>query len=134
MRMSKEEECATNEEIGLLHSGKRFRPNKKMTVAKRQGQHNESEERETGVILQIEGIMGTEEKIYHLILVEEYLTQIRLCVKPMTSCVSPRTEVRSKALSIIVSEGSKDSSKTSQSSESSTSSQNQLVLSGKNTA
>jgi hypothetical protein len=47
--------------------------------------------------------------------------------------VSPRTEVRSEALSIIVSEGSKDSSKSSQSSGSSMSSQNQLVLSGKNT-
>jgi hypothetical protein len=51
----------------------------------------------------------------------------------MTSCASPRTEVRSEDLSIIVSEGSKDSRKSSQSSGSSMLSHNQLMLLGNNT-
>jgi hypothetical protein len=119
MRMTREEECVTNEEIGLFHSGKRFRLNKKMIVAERQGQHREIKERYIGLILHIKGIMCMEENICHLSPVEEDLTQIKLCVKPTTPCVSPRTKVRSKVLSIIVSEGSKDSSQSSQSSGSS---------------
>jgi hypothetical protein len=55
MRMSREEECVMNKEIGVLRSGKRFRPNKKRIVAEREGKHSENEERDTGVILQIEG-------------------------------------------------------------------------------
>jgi hypothetical protein len=51
----------------------------------------------------------------------------------MTLCASPRIVVRSEAFSIIVSEGSKDSSKICQSSGNSTLSQNQLVVLGKNT-
>jgi len=31
LRMLREEECVINEEIGVLHSSKRFRPNKKMS-------------------------------------------------------------------------------------------------------
>jgi hypothetical protein len=50
----------------------------------------------------------------------------------MTPCASPRTEVRYEILSLVVSEGSKDSSKGSHSSGSSTPSQNQLVSPGKN--
>jgi hypothetical protein len=50
----------------------------------------------------------------------------------MTPCASPRTEVRSEILSLVVSEGSKDRSKSSKSSGSSTPSHNQLVSPGKN--
>jgi hypothetical protein len=46
--------------------------------------------------------------IHQLSPVEEDPTQIRLCVEPMTLCASPRTEVRSEVLSIVVSGGSKD--------------------------
>jgi hypothetical protein len=35
---------------GVLHSGKRFRPNKKRIVAEREGQHSEIKERDTGAI------------------------------------------------------------------------------------
>ena len=48
-----------NEEIGVLCSGKIFRPNKKRTMAKREGHHNENEERDISVILQIEGSLRT---------------------------------------------------------------------------
>jgi len=51
MRMMREEEGVINEEIGVLHSGKRFRPNKNRILAEREGHHNEIEERDTGVIL-----------------------------------------------------------------------------------
>jgi hypothetical protein len=40
-----------NKDIGVLHSGKRFRLNKKRTVAKREENHSEIKERDTGVIL-----------------------------------------------------------------------------------
>jgi hypothetical protein len=62
MRMLREEECVMNEEIGVLCSGKRFRPNKKRIVAEREGKHSEIEERDTGVILQIEGICAHRRK------------------------------------------------------------------------
>ena len=51
--MMREEECATNKYIGVLHCGKRFRPNKKRIVAEREGKHIEIEERDTGAILHI---------------------------------------------------------------------------------
>ena len=105
--MPREEECVTNEEIILLHSGKRFRPNKKRIVAEREGNNREIKERDTDVIIHIEGIMNIEENIKQFSLVEDDPTQIRLYVELMTPCESPRTEVRSKTLSIIVSEGSK---------------------------
>jgi hypothetical protein len=35
MRMSREEECDTHEELRILRSGKRFRPNKKRIMAER---------------------------------------------------------------------------------------------------
>jgi hypothetical protein len=54
--MLREEECVMNEEIGVLHSGKRFRLNKKRIVAEREGKHGEIEERDTRVIFQIEGV------------------------------------------------------------------------------
>jgi hypothetical protein len=41
MRMLREEECTMNEEIGVLHIGKRFRQNKKIIVDDREGKHNE---------------------------------------------------------------------------------------------
>jgi hypothetical protein len=69
--MSREQECAMNEDIGVLCNGKRFRPNKKRIVSKREGKHNEIEEIDTGVILYIEGSLHKEEKICHLSLVEE---------------------------------------------------------------
>jgi hypothetical protein len=51
LRMSREEECATNKEIGVLNSCKRFKPNKKRIVVQREGNHSENEERDIGVIL-----------------------------------------------------------------------------------
>jgi hypothetical protein len=123
MRMLREEECATDDEIGVLHSGKIFRYSRKRIVVDREEKHNEIEERDTGVILQIEGIPWTEGKYHQLGPVEEYPlhpTQVILCIKPMIPCASPRTEVRYESLSIVVSEGSKDSSKGSQSSGNST--------------
>jgi hypothetical protein len=48
MMMSREEECTTDEEIGLLRSGKRFRPNRKRIVVDREKQHNEFEDRYIG--------------------------------------------------------------------------------------
>jgi len=62
LRTLRDEECATNKDIGVLHNGKRFRPNKKRIVAEREGTHNDIEERDNGVILQIEGILHTEEE------------------------------------------------------------------------
>jgi hypothetical protein len=41
LRMSSEEECVMNEEIGIFHNGKRFIPNKKRIVAEREGKHSE---------------------------------------------------------------------------------------------
>jgi hypothetical protein len=56
LRMSREEECVTEEEIGVLRSGKIFWYSRKRTVAEREEKHSEVEERDTGVVLQIEGI------------------------------------------------------------------------------
>jgi hypothetical protein len=39
-----------NEEIGLLRTGKRFRPNNKRIVVEREGNHIEIEEGDTSVI------------------------------------------------------------------------------------
>jgi hypothetical protein len=115
----------TNEEIGLLHSGNRFKPFKKKIVAEREGHHSEIKEIDIGAIFQIEWSLRTkEEKIRRLILVEDDPTQIGLCFKTKTLCASPRAEVRSKVLSIVVSKGSKDSSSSNKSSGSSTSSRN----------
>jgi hypothetical protein len=63
MRMSSEEECVMNKEIGILCNGKRFRPNKKRIVAEREGKHSENEERDTGAIFHIEGSLCTRRKI-----------------------------------------------------------------------
>jgi hypothetical protein len=89
-------------------------------------------ERDIGVILQIEQILCTKGKYYQLSPVEEDPTQIRLCIEPTTPCASPRIEVREEALPIIVSEGSQNSSKSSQSSGNSMLIRNQLVVSGRN--
>jgi hypothetical protein len=51
--MLREEECVTEEEIGVLHNGKRFQYNRKRIVANREEKHNEVEERDVGLILQI---------------------------------------------------------------------------------
>jgi hypothetical protein len=40
-----------NEEIRVLHNGKRFRPNKKRIVVEREGHHSEIDGRDTSVIL-----------------------------------------------------------------------------------
>jgi hypothetical protein len=60
--ISREEECAVEEEVGVLHSGKRFWYSRKMIVAEREEQHGEVEERDIGVVLQIKGISITKEK------------------------------------------------------------------------
>jgi hypothetical protein len=78
MRMSSEEECVVNEEIGILQTDKRFRPNKKRIVAEREGKHSENEERDIGAIFQIKGSLHIEENICQLSPVEEDPIQIRL--------------------------------------------------------
>jgi len=80
-----------NAYIGTLRNGKRFRSNKKRIVAEREGEHNE-----------IEGILHTEENICQISPVEEDPTHIRLLAKPTTPFTSPRTEVVSKVLLIVV--------------------------------
>jgi hypothetical protein len=128
--MMREEEGAKKEDIGVLCSGKRFRYSRKRTVAEREEKHSEVEERDTSVILQIEGTLHIEEKEKYrqLSLVENdtlHPTQDRPCVEPTTLCASPRIEVRSEILLLVVSEGNKDSSKGSHSSGSSMPIQNQ---------
>jgi len=59
MRTSSEGECVKNKDIGILHNGKIFRPNKKRIVAKREGNHSDIEDRETIAIFYIEGILRT---------------------------------------------------------------------------
>jgi hypothetical protein len=59
MRMSRKEEGVMKEEIGVLCSGKIFWYSRKRIVVDREGKHNEFEERDTGVVLQIEGIPCT---------------------------------------------------------------------------
>jgi hypothetical protein len=49
----------TDVEIGVLHSGKIFRHSRKRVVVEREGKHNEIKERDTSVILQIQGILCT---------------------------------------------------------------------------
>jgi hypothetical protein len=60
LRMSRKEEGATKEEIGVLRSGKIFRYSRKRNVVDREGKHNEFED--TDVVLQIKGISCTEIK------------------------------------------------------------------------
>ena len=54
LRMTREQGCVMDEEIGVLCGGKIFRHSRKRIVAKREGQYNEIEERDTGVILMLE--------------------------------------------------------------------------------
>jgi len=56
LRMMREEYCVTDEEIGVLCSGKIFRNSRKRIVDEREGKHNKIEKRHIGVILHIEGI------------------------------------------------------------------------------
>jgi hypothetical protein len=121
-----------------LRSGKIFWYSRKRNVAEREEKHNEVEERDTSVILQIIGIPFIEEKEKYrqLSSIEEdplHPTQARLCIEPTTLCASPRTEVRSEIPSLVVSEGSKDISKGSYSSGNNMPSHNQLVSPGNNT-
>jgi hypothetical protein len=51
IRMSREEECAIEEEIGVLRSGKEFWYYRKRTVDDREEKHSEVEERDIGVLL-----------------------------------------------------------------------------------
>ena len=60
--MSGKEEGVTKEEIGVLRSGKIFQYSRKRTVDDREGQHNEVEESDTDIVLQIEGILCIERK------------------------------------------------------------------------
>jgi hypothetical protein len=62
MRMLREEECATEEEIGVFHSGKIFCYSRKSIVSKREDKHSEVEKRDTSVVLDIKGISLTKEK------------------------------------------------------------------------
>jgi hypothetical protein len=59
--MPREEECATYEDIGVLHNDKILKHSRKRIVAEREGKHNEIKERDIGVILYIKGIPHTEE-------------------------------------------------------------------------
>jgi hypothetical protein len=69
-------------------------------VADREEKHSEVEERDTSVVLQIEGILCIEEKEkdHHLSSTEGdplhtiSTTKSRICVEPMTPCASPRFE------------------------------------------
>jgi hypothetical protein len=63
MRMPREEECETYEEIGVFCNGKIFRDSRKRTMAEREGKHSDIEERDTGVILQIKEILQKEKKV-----------------------------------------------------------------------
>ena len=62
LRMSREEECATKEDIGVLRSGKIFRYSRKRIMANKEEKHSEVEERDIGAVLYIEGIPHIEEK------------------------------------------------------------------------
>jgi hypothetical protein len=73
--------------------------------------------------------MCTKGKYRQISPVEEDPTQIKLYVEPMAPFSFPIPEVRSESLSIIVSGGSKNNSKSCQSSGNITLSQNQLVVS-----
>jgi hypothetical protein len=86
-------------------------------VTEREEKHNDIEERDTGVVLQIKGISYIEEKekdrklnliegdtLHHIIPIET-----RLCVEPTTLCISQRSETLSQTL--VVSEESKDRNK-----------------------
>lgn len=89
------------------------------------------------LVLHIEGIPRTEENKKDCQLSSEEgdplnPTQARLYIDPMTLWASPRIEVRSETLSLVVSEGSKDNSKGSQSSGSSVTTQLQVVSPRKN--
>jgi hypothetical protein len=53
LRMSREEECAMGEEIGVLCSGKRFWCCRKRIVVDREEKHSKVEERDIGVVIQI---------------------------------------------------------------------------------
>ena len=105
----------------------------------REEKHNEVEERNTFVVLQIKGISCTEEneKYCHLNPIEgdpsypNSPPQARLCIKPTTPCASLRSETLLRTLVVI--EGSKDSSKGSQSSGSNVKTQNKLATSKNNT-
>jgi hypothetical protein len=57
--MSRKEEGAMEEEIGVLHDGKGFRCSNKRTMVDREGKQNEFEERDTSVVIQIKGIPCT---------------------------------------------------------------------------
>jgi hypothetical protein len=59
LRIPKEEECTTYDDIGVLHSGKIFRYSRKRIVVDREEKHSEFEKRDIGVILQIKGILHT---------------------------------------------------------------------------
>jgi hypothetical protein len=49
----RDEEGATEEVIGVFHSGKRFKSNRKRMVAEREGWHNDIEERDICEIIHI---------------------------------------------------------------------------------
>jgi hypothetical protein len=51
LRMPIEEECAIEEEIRVLRSGKLFRYSRKRIVVDKEEQYNEVEERDTSVVL-----------------------------------------------------------------------------------
>jgi hypothetical protein len=66
-------------------------------VDDREEKQSEVEERDTSVLLHIEGILCIEEKEkdIHISLTEGdplHPTQARLCVKPMTPCACPRSK------------------------------------------
>lgn len=68
------------------------------------------------LVLHIERIPRTEENKKYCHLGSEegdplHPTQARVYIDPMTLWASPRIEVRSETLSLVVSEGSKDNSK-----------------------
>jgi hypothetical protein len=134
LRMERKEECVTEEEIGVLHCGKQFRYSRKMMVVDREEQYSEVEERDTGIVLYIEGIPCIEEKENdkQLSPTEGYPahpTRARIYIEPTTPCASLRTEVRYETLSL---EGRKVNSKGSQSSGISTTTHLQLVSSRNN--
>jgi hypothetical protein len=123
--MSREEQCAMKEEIGLLCSGKMFQYSRKRILADKEEKHNELEERDINVVPQIEGISCIEEKEKYRQLIPKESnpshpsnpTQGRLCIEPTTLCVALKSE--NLLLTLVVIEGRNDSSKGSQSSGSS---------------
>jgi hypothetical protein len=113
--MAREEGIDSDEDIGVLQCGKRFRYSKKETVVGKEEKHKEFKESDPYDVLHITPYKERKRKErdpLYCLAEEGSPSEIRICIEPTTPCASLRSEagIESSLTIVVVSGGSQRNS------------------------